>query len=83
MNDKYTKTDQIISKSSADKSDQGLERIEGLDSTGETWGDYPIDELLISTDHRSVYEVIRRIKKGFFIMNPDFQCDFIWDEKTK
>ncbi|MCY4128775.1 MAG: DUF262 domain-containing protein [Gammaproteobacteria bacterium] len=53
---------------------------EGLDVSGESWGEYPLDELLIRHEHRSVHEVLRRIDRGSYVMNPDFQRDFIWPE---
>ena len=53
--------------------------IEGLEESG-SWGDYPIDDLLIRQETRTVYEVVRRINKGFYIMNPDFQRDIVWEE---
>ncbi len=43
------------------------------------WGDYAIDTLLIRNETRTVHEILRRIGKNQFIMNPDFQRDFIWD----
>ena len=57
------------------------ERIEGLEG-GQTplWGDYPIDALLIRHESRTVHDVLRRINKGAFVMNPEFQRDFIWNE---
>ena len=55
------------------------ERVEGLEESG-SWGDYPIDDLLIRQETRTVYEVVRRIKKGFYVMNPDFQRDIVWEE---
>ena len=54
--------------------------VEGLDTQGGSWGDYPIDELLIRHESRTIYEVIRRIEKGSYVMDPDFQRDFIWEE---
>jgi hypothetical protein len=42
-------------------------------------GEYPIDTLLIRTETRSVFEVVRRIVAGGFIMQPDFQRDFVWN----
>jgi uncharacterized protein DUF262/Mrr restriction endonuclease-like protein len=60
-------------------------QIEGLDSRmPEKFGDYPIDTVLIREDRRTVFEVVRRIdldepKKSKFIMDPDFQRDFIWN----
>ena len=56
------------------------EQIEGLDSEGRSWGDYPLDAMLIRSDHRSIHEVVRRIDKGRYVMDPDFQRDFIWPE---
>ncbi len=57
------------------------EEIEGLDLDDKgTWGEYPLDELLIRNDHRTVNDVLRRIEQGRYVMNPDFQRDFIWSE---
>ena len=56
------------------------ENIEGLDLEKGSWGDYPLDELLIRDDRRTVYGVLRRIRSGTYVMNPDFQRDFIWPE---
>ena len=53
---------------------------EGLDTEGVSWGDYPLDELLIRHETRTIYEVTRRIESGRYIMDPDFQRDFIWPE---
>ena len=67
----------------AQQSDQatGVEdKIEGLDSENESWGDYPIDDLLIRQESRTIHDVIRRIDQGNFVMGPDFQRDFIWPE---
>lgn len=59
---------------------QEEEKIEGLDSEGRTWGDYPLDEMLIRSDNRTIHDVIRRIDQGRYVMDPDFQRDFIWSE---
>ena len=57
------------------------EKPEGLgDDVDRTWGDYPIDTMLIRTESRTVHDVLRRIDKGSFVMDPDFQRDFIWGE---
>ena len=58
---------------------EGPEKIEGLEESG-SWGNYPIDDLLIRQETRTVYEVVRRIKKGFYVMTPDFQRDIVWEE---
>lgn len=63
------------------------EEIEGLsyESDDISLGGYPIDTLLIRNENRTVHDVLRRIEKGSFIMNPDFQRDFIWpdDKQSK
>jgi len=62
------------------------EEIEGLDGDEDaSWGDYPIDTLLIRQENRTVHDVLRRIEKGSFVMDPDFQRDFIWldDKQSK
>ena len=57
-----------------------IEEIEGLadDSEDSGLGGYPIDTLLIRKETRTVYEVVRRINAGSFVLNPDFQRDFVW-----
>jgi len=42
--------------------------------------DYHIDSILIRTETRTIFEVMRRIKAGRYILTPDFQRDFVWDE---
>ena len=64
--------------------DAKQEQIEGLGEVqGELWQNYPIDDLLIRHESRTVHEVLRRIQNGRFIMNPDFQRDFVWDESMQ
>lgn len=55
---------------------------EGLSEGEVSLGEYPIDSLLIRTENRTVYEIIRRIKNGSYVLDPEFQRDFVWD-KTK
>ena len=59
------------------------EEIEGLDERGTPWGDYPIDSLLIRHEHRTVHDVVRRIDRGTYVLNPDFQREFLWDVATQ
>ncbi len=60
------------------------EEIEGLGHDEDpSLGDYPIDTFLIRTESRTVFDILRRIKKGTFIMDPDFQRDFIWPEDVQ
>lgn len=53
--------------------------IEGLDKAApEQFGEYPLDSVLIRQETRTVFEIVRRIRDERFIMDPDFQRDFIW-----
>jgi hypothetical protein len=64
-----------------DKITTDPDEIEGLGKDEDAgWGDYPIDTLLIRNENRTVHDVLRRIQKGSFVMDPDFQRDFIWTE---
>lgn len=57
------------------------EKIEGLDGNDDiSFGEYPIDTVLIRNENRTVHDVLRRIEKGMFILDPEFQRDFIWSE---
>ncbi len=57
-----------------------VEYLEGLgDPEDELLGDYPLDTFLIRTESRTVFEVIRRIQRNVFVMDPEFQRDFVWD----
>jgi hypothetical protein len=56
------------------------EKVEGLDTTESSLSDYPSDTLLIRNEPRTIHDVLRRIEKGSYTMNPDFQRDFIWTE---
>ena len=59
--------------------DSNTEEIEGLEKVEDaSWGDYPIDTVLIRNENRTVHDVLRRIEQGSFVMDPDFQRDFIW-----
>lgn len=53
---------------------------DGLDSGSFDLGDYPIDSLLIRSEQRTVFDVVRRMDRGQFILDPDFQRAFVWDE---
>ena len=68
-----------------EQSDQpaDTEEVEGLDPEGGSWGEYPIDSLLIRNETRTVHDVIRRIDQSSYVMAPDFQRDFIWPEKKQ
>ena len=60
------------------------EEPEGLLKTGgASWGDHPLDEMLIRDESRTIHDVIRRINQSSYVMDPDFQRDFIWSEKQQ
>jgi hypothetical protein len=60
--------------------EEDSEAVEGFDaSPPEKYDEYPIDSVLIRQETRTVFEIVRRIKDNRFIMDPDFQRDFIWD----
>lgn len=63
------------------QTDFETEKIEGLgEDAGASWGNYPIDTMLIRNETRTVHDVLRRIEGDSYVMDPDFQRDFIWDE---
>jgi len=52
---------------------------EGVDvSGGSGWGDYPLDSVFVRTETRSVSEVVKRIDANRYVLDPDFQRDFVW-----
>ena len=63
------------------------EEIEGLGDVedGLSWDDYPLDAFLVRHETRTVHDVLRRIEHGGYVMDPDFQRDFIWhdDKQSK
>jgi hypothetical protein len=70
-----------MTQTSPEQSFADLEFIEGLDlDEDRSWVDYPIDTVLIRNENRTVHDVLRRIEQGSFIMDPEFQRDFIWPE---
>ncbi len=63
----------------APMAEEAEEEIEGLDDPDDSsWGDYPLDTVLIRTEPQTVFEVVRRIGQEKFVMNPDFQREFVW-----
>ncbi|WP_431066227.1 DUF262 domain-containing protein [Methylotuvimicrobium sp.] len=70
-----------MSTENIDKVNEDVEEIEGLGKDeDDSLGEYPIDTLLIRNETRTVHDVLRRIDKGAFVMDPDFQRDFIWSD---
>lgn len=61
------------------------EEIEGL---GDPDADiehpvYPLDDMMVRAETRTVSEVVTRIRRGRFILDPDFQRDFVWEPKKQ
>jgi hypothetical protein len=67
---------QINPQSAVNPAEEQLEGVE--DSSGDGWGDYPLDAVFVRTEQRTVGEVVSRIEKGRYILDPDFQRDFVW-----
>ena len=66
--------------------DSEIEEPEGIQSADDNaLGEYPLDTMLIRNETRTIYDVLRRIKQDNYIMDPDFQRDFIWapDKQSK
>ncbi len=42
--------------------------------------EYPLDSVVVRAEQRTVFEVMRRIKQGGFILDPEFQRGFVWNE---
>ena len=61
------------------------EEIEGLDVPGSNieGSEYPLDDIMVRTDTRTVGEVVRRIEGQRFILDPDFQRDFVWEAEKQ
>ena len=64
--------------------ERNSEEIEGLDTSESIgWGDYPLDSVFVRREQRTVSEVVKRIEAQRFILNPDFQRDFVWSIKKQ
>ena len=62
-----------------DSSYPTLEKIEGIDDpTVEGWGGYPLNAMFVRTEPRTVGDVVKRIERDRYILDPDFQRDFVW-----
>lgn len=57
------------------------EEVEGVGSPEDSGlgGEYPLDTMMIRTEYRTVRDVLHHLGRDNFIMDPDFQRDFIWD----
>ena len=60
------------------------EEIEGLGNPDEDADPvYPLDDIMVRSETRTVSEVVRRINGDRFILDPDFQRDFVWVPKKQ
>ncbi len=60
------------------------ENVEGIGNPeDEILNDYPLDTFLIRTENRTVFEVVRRIQRNAFIMDPEFQREFVWNAEKQ
>ena len=73
-------TSDSIQASEKDQDVIEKQKIEGLDAeaTSPGWGDYPLDSVLVRKDQRTVGEIMGRMEKGRYILDPDFQRGFVW-----
>ena len=61
--------------------DSEIQEPEGIGPDEDSsWGDYPLDTVLIRNESRTVVDVLRRIKQHRYVLNPEFQRDFIWTD---
>jgi len=55
------------------------EQIEGLGEPGDLQTtDYPLDDIMVRSETRTVAEVVKRINRDRYLLGPDFQRDFVW-----
>jgi hypothetical protein len=58
--------------------------FEGIDDpTGDGWGDYPLDSVFVRTETRTVSDVVQRIENRRYILDPDFQREFVWSSEKQ
>ena len=61
-----------------------IEEVEGLGTPDDVkLGEYPLDTMMIRNETRTIHDILRRIDQDMFIMDPDFQRDFIWPENKQ
>lgn len=61
--------------------------VEGVEdgNTRDELPSYPLEDVMVRSETRSVSEAVKRIKAGRYAMSPDFQRDFVWppDKQSK
>ncbi len=69
-----------------DQQDAIDEEVEGLgEDDAPAWGDYPLDDILVKPAPCTIRDALYKIGRGSYVMDPDFQRDFIWpvDKQSK
>lgn len=63
----------------------GEEDIDGLDDQSGYRDkiNYPLDDVMVRSETRTVGEIMKRINNGRYAMNPDFQRDFVWSKEKQ
>lgn len=46
-------------------------------------GSSTIRKIVVRTEHRTVFDVVRRIGQGQYVMAPEFQRDLVWDVRRQ
>jgi hypothetical protein len=61
--------------------------VEGVDDgpAADELPSYPLDDVRVRSETRTVSETVKRINSGRYAMSPDFQRDFVWaaDKQSK
>ena len=61
------------------------EKIEGLGDPDSDVDEvvYPLNDIMVRSETRTVGDVVARINRGRYVMDADFQRDFVWDGKIQ
>lgn len=81
--DRVREEDVPVNQSGSPIVEEDVEGIDEPDSALSVWGNYPLDTSFIRNENRTVQDILRRIEQKFFIMNPDFQREFIWSKEQQ
>jgi hypothetical protein len=57
--------------------------VEGYEEQTLNLGGFPIESIMIRPETRSVFEVDRRINADQYVMDPEFQRDFVWEQERQ
>lgn len=61
------------------EAENNIEEPEGIDDPfDDGWGEYPLDAVFVRSEPRNVGDVVDRIRRERYILDPDFQRDFVW-----